>query len=412
MATPTYQDVLDLDAGDPLAPLRERFSLPEGVIYLDGNSLGALPGATPRHLAEVVEAQWGRDLIRSWNAHDWIGLPRRIGERIAKLIGAGPDEVIACDSTSVNLFKLLQGALALSPSHGTILTEDSGFPTDRYMAQSVANLASGTSVKAAPRDAIIDHIDDDTALVLLTHVDYRSGHKIDMAAMNKAAHDKGALVLWDLSHSTGAVALDLAGSGANLAVGCGYKYLNGGPGAPAFLYVRSGLQERLETPLPGWMGHAEPFAFSQGYAPSPSIDRFLCGTPPILAMAALESGLAQFDGVDLAALFAKGQAICGLYIELMQDLCERHGFTLASPADARHRGSHVSFAHPHAHAVCQALIERGVIGDFRTPDILRMGFTPLYTRFADVWEAVRILREVMDSSAWQDDRFTRPRRVT
>lgn len=405
-------DVLEMDARDPLASLRERFNLPDGVIYLDGNSLGALPRETPRHLSEVVEAQWGRDLIRSWNAHDWIDMPKRVGRQIAALIGAGRDEVIACDSTSVNLFKLLQGAIAPSPSRCTILTEDSGFPTDRYMAQSVAELAGGKTVKAVRRDEIETSIDGDTALVLLTHVDYRSGHKFDMAAVNRAVHNKGALVLWDLSHSVGAVELDLAASGADLAVGCGYKYLNGGPGAPAFLYVRKELQDRLSTPLPGWMGHAKPFEFSQDYAPASGIDRFLCGTPPILAMAALESGIAQFEGVDLSALFAKGQALCALYIELMQDLCDRHGFTLASPVDADHRGSHVSFAHPHAYAICQALIDKGVVGDFRTPDILRMGFTPLYTRYRDVWDAVQILTEVMEQRFWQEERFNRQQRVT
>ncbi|MBS7668579.1 kynureninase [Croceicoccus gelatinilyticus] len=412
MKTISFEDVLEMDERDPLAPLRDQFSLPEGVIYLDGNSLGAIPRDTPRHLAQVVEDEWGRDLIRSWNSHDWIGMPQRIGAKIAGLVGAGPDEVIACDSTSVNLFKLLQGAIALQSSRGTILTENAGFPTDRYMAQSVADLCGSKTVKAVERDAIIDMIDANTAVLLLTHVDYRSGHKLDMARVNAAAKEKGALVVWDLSHSAGAVELDLAGSGSDLAVGGGYKYLNGGPGAPAFLYVRREMQDRLANPLPGWLGHAKPFAFSQEYEAASGIDRFLCGTPPVLAMAALESGLAQFEGVDLAALFAKGQALCELYVGLMAKLVDRHGFTLASPSDGTNRGSHVSYAHPQAFAICQALISRGVIGDFRTPDLLRMGFTPLYTRYRDVWDAVRILEEVMDRELWSDERFSQKQRVT
>lgn len=412
MKTITFEDVLEMDARDPLAPLRDRFGLPEGVIYLDGNSLGAIPRDTPRHLAQVVEDEWGRDLIRSWNSHDWIGMPQRIGTKIAGLVGAGPDEVIACDSTSVNLFKLLQGAIALQSSRGTILTESSGFPTDRYMAQSVADLCGSKAVKAVERDAIIEMIDADTAVLLLTHVDYRSGHKLDMARVNAAAKEKGALVVWDLSHSAGAVELDLAGSGSDLAVGCGYKYLNGGPGAPAFIYVRREMQDRLANPLPGWLGHAKPFAFSQDFEAASGIDRFLCGTPPVLAMAALESGLAQFEGVDLAALFAKGQALCELYVGLMAKLGDRHGFTLASPSDGTNRGSHVSYAHPDAFAISQALISCGVIGDFRAPDLLRMGFTPLYTRYRDVWDAVRILEKVMDRELWREERFSQKQRVT
>lgn len=412
MAAVSKADIFEMDAHDPLAPVRDRFQLPEGVIYLDGNSLGALPRQTPAHVAHVVESQWGRDLISSWNRHDWIGMPQRLGAKIAGLIGAQGDEVVASDSTSVNLFKLLHGAFALSPSRTTILCERAGFPTDRYMAQSVVDLAGGRGVKAVERTQIADAIGEDTAVVLLTHVDYRSGHKLDMAAVNRAAKDKGALVLWDLSHSAGAIDVDLAASGADLAVGCGYKYLNGGPGAPAFLYVGKELQERLSSPLPGWMGHAQPFAFSQGYEPAPGIDRFLCGTPPILAMTALECGLAQFEGVDIGALFAKGQALCDLYIDLMQGLSQRHGFALASPKNPDERGSHISFAHPEAYAICQALISRGVIGDFRTPDLLRMGFTPLYTRYRDVWEAVQILADIMDSGVWDDARFSQKQRVT
>lgn len=407
----TRQDALSLDAADPLAPMRNRFALPEGVIYLDGNSLGALPRMTASHLADVVTGQWGRDLITSWNRHDWIGFPKRLGGMIAPLIGARPDEVIVCDSTSVNLFKLIAGAAALRPDRRKILIEADGFPTDRYMADAVAALV-GWTVRAAPREAIESEIDGDVALVVLTHVDYRSSNRLDMTAVTEAAHRMGALILWDLSHSAGAVPVDLVACGADLAVGCGYKYLNGGPGAPAFLFVARALQDALPSVLSGWMGHAQPFAFDQDYRPANGLARFLCGTPPILAMAALEAGLAQFDGVALPDLFAKGQALADFFIRLMEARCAGHGFTLASPRQASERGGHVCFAHDHAYPICRALIERGVVGDFRAPDLLRMGFTPLYTRFVDIWDAVEIIRDVMTTSAWEDERLQQREVVT
>lgn len=406
------QDALDLDAGDGFAPLRDRFDLPEGQIYLDGNSLGALPRATAPHLAAVVREQWGQGLVTSWNRHDWIGLPQRLGARIAPLVGAGEDEVIACDSTSINLFKLIAAGVAARPGRGVILTEQAGFPTDRYMADAVAALAGGRAVRAVPREGILAALDEQVAIVVLSHVDYRSGHQADMAALTAAAHAHGALILWDLSHSAGAVTVDLTGSAADLAVGCGYKYLNGGPGAPAFLYVARRLQGTLPAVLPGWMGHAQPFAFEQGYRPAEGMARFLSGTPPILAMAALEQGLAPFEGVDLDRLFAKGRALGDVYIRLMEERCGGHGFTLASPRSAAERGSHVCFAHAQAYPICRALIERGVVGDFRTPDLLRMGFTPLYTRFADLWDAVETLRGVMEDESWTDDRLQQWESVT
>lgn len=397
---------LTLDAADPLRGCRDRFALPPGTIYLDGNSLGALPCATPDAMSRVVTGEWGTDLIGSWNSHDWIGLPQRLGDRIAPLIGARDGEVLVCDSTSVNLYKLIVAALAARPGRSTILTEADNFPTDVYMAQgAIATMGQGHRLKPVAADALVQAIDDDTALLLLTHVHYASAAVHDMAALTRAAHAAGALVLWDLSHSAGAVPLDLAGCDADLAVGCGYKYLNGGPGAPAFLYVAKRLQAQLATPLSGWMGHAAPFAFDQHYAPATGIGRFLCGTPSVLAMAALEQGLAQFDGVDLAALFAKGRALSDYYIALMEARCAGMGFALASPRDESMRGSHVSFAHPHAWPVCRALAARGVVGDFRAPDMLRMGFAPLYTGFADVWRAVDALADVMASGAWDDPCF-------
>uniref|UniRef100_UPI0035CB5421 kynureninase n=1 Tax=uncultured Sphingomonas sp. TaxID=158754 RepID=UPI0035CB5421 len=406
------RDALDLDAGDPLASLRDRFDLPGGVIYLDGNSLGVLPRATAAHLTEVAQVQWGRDLVTSWNRHDWIGLPQRLGARIAPLVGADADEVIVCDSTSINLFKLIAAAIAARPGRSVILTEASGFPTDRYMIDAVAALDGGRRVRAVPREAVIAGLDEDVAVVVLTHVDYRSGHLFDMAAVTAAAHAKGALVLWDLSHSVGAVGVDLKRAAVDLAVGCGYKYLNGGPGAPAFLFVSRPLQAQLPSVLSGWMGHAQPFAFEQDYRPAEGLTRFLCGTPPILALAALELGIAQFDDVDLDHLFAKGRALGDLYIRLIEQRCGDYGFVLATPRAALDRGSHVCFAHDQAYPICRTLIERGVIGDFRTPDLLRMGFTPLYTRFVDIWDAVETIRTVMQERAWDDVRHRQRESVT
>ena len=405
MTVLTLADAQQRDADDPFEPKRALFDLPAGTIYLDGNSLGALPRATPAAVADVVARQWGGDLIASWNVHDWIGWPQRLGDRIAPLIGAQAGETVVCDTTSANLFKLLGAALAARPGRKTILSEPGNFPTDLYMAQGIAAMLDDRVVRTVPADRIIDAIDADTAVVLLTHVHYSSGARLDMAGITAAAHARGALILWDLSHSVGAVPLDLTACGVDMAVGCGYKYLNGGPGAPAFLFVRSDLQDSLQSPLSGWMGHAAPFAFEDGYRPAPGISRFLCGTPPVLGLAALECGLTLFDGIDLAALYAKGSALGDYYIALMDERCVGRGFTLTSPRDAAQRGSHVSFAHANAWPICRALAARGVIGDFRAPDVLRMGFAPLYTSFADVWHAVDAICAVIDTRAWNDPAF-------
>ncbi len=403
-------DALALDRDDPLARFRERFILPDDRIYLDGNSLGALPRATPDAVQTVVATQWGRDLIAGWNTHDWIGLPQRVGAAIAPLIGAKPNEVIVCDSTSVNLFKLIAGALLLRPDRATILSEPGNFPTDLYVAEGVAALRPGVRVVLRPVDEIVDAIDENTAVVVLTHVHYTTGRMLDMAAITCAAHAKGALVLWDLSHSTGAVPVALDACGADLAVGCGYKYLNGGPGAPAFLFVAEALQPQMRQPLSGWMGHAAPFAFEDGYRPSEGLGRFLCGTPSVIGMVALASGVDQFRDVDLSALFAKGRALSSLLIDLMRERCA--GFELASPETATERGCHVSFRHPEAYPICQALIACGVVGDFRAPDRLRFGMAPLYTRFADVFDAVTRLQKVMEDALWTEPRFHQKGRVT
>jgi kynureninase len=391
-----------LDAADPLASFRERFTIPEGVNYLDGNSLGALPRETPARLAEVVAAQWGDGLIRSWNDADWIGLPQRIGAKIASLIGAAPHEVIAADSTSVNLFKLIAAALAMRPGRKVVLSEPGNFPTDLYMIDGLEKQGLATR-RLAPREALAEALDEDVALLLLTHVHYKTGALHDMAALTRAAHEAGALVLWDLSHSAGALPVDLSVCKADLAVGCGYKYLNGGPGAPAFAFVAERHHEALQQPLTGWMGHAAPFAFSDDYAPGQGINRLLCGTPPILGMATLEVGVDLIAEIGVERLYAKSQQLSEFFRLCLRELGVE--LDLASPADPAQRGSQLSFRHPEAYALSQALIARGVIGDFRDPDILRLGFAPSYLRFEDMAEAARHLSEVLASGEWQREEF-------
>lgn len=399
-----------LDAADSLRGFRDRFVLPEGVIYLDGNSLGALPKSTPARLQAVTVEQWGDGLVRSWNAHDWVGAGRRVGAKIAPFVGAQPHEVVVADSTSANLYKLLVAAVKAQGGRRTILSEPGNFPTDLYMADGAAWSIGDARVETVPVAQIVDAIDDNVAVVLLTHVHYKTGAMLDMASITAAAQAKGALVLWDLSHSVGAVPVELNGCNADLAVGCGYKYLNGGPGAPAFLYVAERHQAALRSPLSGWFGHAAPFDFGDDYAPAGDIGRFQCGTPPILGIAALEEGIAQFDGVDRAALFAKGRALGDACIALMAEHCPE--MELVSPRRAAARGSHVSFRHPQAYAICQALIDRGVIGDFRAPDVLRLGFAPLYVGFADLWRAVAVLAEVLRDGSWDAPHYHARNAVT
>ncbi|MDQ3077228.1 MAG: kynureninase [Pseudomonadota bacterium] len=406
----TLDEAQALDAADPFAQGRARFALPQDIIYFDGNSLGALPVETAGRIAKTVEQEWGGDLIASWNKHDWIGVSQRLGARIAPLIGAQPKEVLVADSTSINLFKLLAAALRARPERKTILSEAGNFPTDLYIAQGLVGLVPNVRLRTVAPEEIEAAIDDDTAVLMLTEVDYRSGRRHDMSALTAAAHRAGALALWDLSHSAGAIAVDLNGAGADLAVGCGYKYLNGGPGAPAFLFVARALQDDLASPLSGWMGHAEPFAFDPGYRPADGITRFQSGTPSIIALAALEAGLATFDGMTMADLEAKSRALSQSFIELAEERCP--DLTLASPHDPAQRGSHVVFAHPDAYAVMQALIGRGLIGDFRAPDLIRFGFAPLYNGYADVWRAVEIIADVLDGRSWDEPRFRTRARVT
>ncbi|WP_421932022.1 kynureninase [Phenylobacterium sp.] len=404
------QAALDRDRADPLAARRDLFELEDGLIYLDGNSLGALPRAVKGRLAQAVEAEWGRGLIRSWNTADWIGLPARVGARIAALIGAAPDEVIAADSTSVNLFKLAAGALAMRPGRKVILSEPGNFPTDLYILQGLARFLPGVELRLAAPGDLHAALDERVALLLLTHAHYKTGALHDMRALTARAHEVGALALWDLSHSAGALEVDLNGAGADLAVGCGYKYLNGGPGAPAFAFIASRHQAEFQTPLTGWMGHAQPFAFRDDYAPGAGMLRALCGTPSVLGLTALEAALTAFDGVAMADLRAKSRALGDLFLDLVAERCP--GFGVACPRDSAQRGSQVSLTHPNGYPIVQALIARGVVGDFRAPDVLRFGFAPLYVRYVDVWDAVEHLVQVMAREEWREDRFNQVAAVT
>jgi len=390
-----------MDATDPLAAKRAAFDLPERMIYLDGNSLGAMPQTVAERLTGVVSEEWGRGLIKSWNEAGWVDLPGRVGARIAALIGAEADEVVAADSTSVNLYKAVMTAVKLRPGRHRIITEAGNFPTDLYILQGITDLLPELELVTLPRQEIAAAIDDDTAAVVLTHVHYVSGEMFDMAAMTAAAHKAGALAVWDLSHSTGAVPVDLKAAAADFAVGCGYKYLNGGPGAPAFVYAARRHHGAADQPLTGWFGHRRPFDFKDEYEAAPGIGQFLCGTPGVLAMSALEESLKLFDDVSMKQIRAKSVAMTELFTALVEHECADLGLMLVSPREAAKRGSQVSFRHEDGYAVMKALIDRGVIGDFRAPDHIRFGFTPLYLRFVDVWDAVQLLKDVLVSGDYK-----------
>jgi kynureninase len=395
------------DEADPLAGFRARFAGtgddgPDRLLYLDGNSLGRMPVATPAALSRVVEEQWATGLIGSWAT--WIGEATRVGDLLADgVLGAGPGEVLVGDSTSVNLYKLLMAAVDARPGRDVLLCTADDFPTDRYIVAGVAE-ARGLTVREIPADiddgldpaVLSGALDDRVAVVVLSHVAYRSGALADLPAVTRLAHEAGALVLWDLSHSGGAVPVELSAAGADLAVGCTYKYLNAGPGAPAFLYVRRDLQEELRSPIRGWFGHRDQFAMGPAYEPARGIERFGVGTPPVLATAAVEVGARLVAEAGVARLADKGRALTDLTVALADAWLRPHGVALASPRDARRRGSHVTFAHPQAWQLTQALIDRGVVPDFRTPDRVRLGPAPLYTRFVDVWDAMDRFRRLMD----------------
>ena len=460
MTTLTRADCEALDRQDPLAPLRGQFDIPPGLIYLDGNSLGVLPVTAPARVAQVVQQEWGQGLIRSWNSAGWMNLSQRVGDKIARLVGAAPGELVVADSTSVNLFKVLSAALHLAqdthrthrtnstnstpgtdgaaaapatapgseagneasprPQRHVIVSERSNFPTDLYIAQSLAQQHGGR-LELLEAEEIPARLagarGQDVAVLTLTHVNYRTGHMHAMAGLTALAHSAGALTVWDLAHSAGALPVDLNGAGADFAVGCGYKYLNGGPGAPAFVWAHRRHVESAWQPLSGWIGHAAPFEFTPDYQPAPGITRYLCGTPPVLSLAALECGVDTVLAAEplggMAALRHKSLALTRLFAELVQARCAGHGLKLVSPTDDAQRGSQVCLAREDgAYAIVQALIERGVIGDFRAPDVLRFGFTPLYIGYAEVWDAVEHLRQVLDSGVWREARFQQRQQVT
>lgn len=414
----TRQTCLDLDARDALAPLREAFALPEGVIYLDGNSLGARPKAALERARQVIEDEWGTGLIGSWNEAGWRGLPERLGNQLAGLIGAGQDEVVITDTTSINLFKVLVAALRVQaqrdPSRKVIVTETSNFPTDIYMVEGLADLLQqGYSLRLVDTpEELPAAIGTDTAVALITQVNYKTGYLHDMQALTALAHECGVLTIWDLCHSAGAVPIDLTAANADYAIGCTYKYLNGGPGSPAFVWVAPALRELVWQPLSGWWGHARQFGMEPAYEPAPGIGRYLCGTQPITSMAMIECGLEVFGQTSMEALREKSLALTDLFIERVQARCGQHPLTLVTPLEHARRGSHVSYEHPEGYAIIQALIDQGVVGDYREPRIMRFGFTPLYTRFVDVWDAVERLGEILDGETWRQERFMARKQVT
>lgn len=413
----TLEDAARLDAEDPLAFTRERFHIPEGVIYLDGNSLGCMPKSAPARMARAVEHEWGERLIGSWNEAGWVDLPQRLGDQIATLVGAEAGSVVVTDSTSVNLFKAAAGALRLREGRRVILAEAGDFPTDSYVLEGLAKLGGG-ELRLVNRAQIEASLTNDVAVLVLTHVQYRSGQVHDMRALSERAHAVGALTVWDLSHSAGALPVQLASDGADFAIGCGYKYLNGGPGAPAFLYVAPRHQEGFTNPLSGWFGHAAPFTFEQAYRPAHAAARGLTGTPPVLSMTALEEGLRTFDGVDLVALREKGMELSGIFLGAVMPFARPHGIEEACPWQPELRGNQVSFYHQRAYSIVQALIADGVVGDFRADmeggmfGLMRFGFAPLYVRRVDVVEAAARLKRVMDERRWEDERFSTRLAVT
>jgi kynureninase len=418
----TAPDYKKLDSEDELAPLRNEFYLPGDKVYLDGNSLGALPLAVKERVLKVVEQEWGGDLISSWNKHDWIGMPTRVGEKIAGLIGAAPGQVICCDSVSVNLFKLLCSALELQrgepgemkPRRHVVLSQQDNFPTDLYAVEGVSSLLGSDrcSLRTVPAGELESALGEDVAVLLLTHVNFRDGRLHDMQALTRAAHEQGVLVLWDLCHSAGVIPLELDAWGVDMAVGCGYKYLNGGPGAPAFLYLARRHHDQASQPLSGWMGHKNAFEFEPGYRPAEGVKRYLSGTPGILGMSALDTALNLFDSVSITALREKSCALTGLFIEEFAASPGLGDLRLVSPSQAAERGSQVSLAHGEAYAICQALIEAGVVVDFRAPDILRFGFSPMYNRFGDVATALAALEDIMRDQRFLEARYRQRAAVT
>ncbi|GHG77829.1 kynureninase [Alishewanella longhuensis] len=407
-----------LDATDPLASKRDAFFLPDNTLYLDGNSLGAMPRVAALRAHQVLNEQWSRDLIKSWNSHQWIDLPHKVGEKIAPLLGAAPGQVICCDSTSVNLFKILSCAMLMQPGRTKILSQAGNFPTDLYMVQGLASLLGEQYCQLVLVDdspdnhALEQAITTEIAVLLLTQVDFRSGRLLDIQRLTQRAHEQGVLVIWDLAHSAGALPIELDACHVDFAVGCGYKYLNGGPGAPAFLYAATRHHDRLTQPLTGWMGHNAPFSFATDYQKAPGIAQFLTGTPAIIAMSVLDAALTVFDNIDMQQVRYKSLALshCFHHLVTMQPCLA--DLQLITPLQPSARGSQLAYQHPHAYALCQALIQRGVIADFRAPNILRLGFTPLYLRYVDIGTAVTILANIVSSQEYLKPEYAVQQKVT
>ena len=411
---PDLAAVEAMDAADPLRSLRDRFVLPEGVIYLDGNSLGAASHAAFDELRKAASEEWAHDLIRAWNTAGWFDMPLELGSQLGRLIGAAAGQTLVCDTTSINIYKVLHAAMAMRPVRPVIVAEGDSFPTDLYMAEGVASTRNNTVLRLAGVDAptIEELIDENVAVVLVNHVNYKSGELRDMTALTRIAHDAGALIVWDLCHTAGAMPVELDKANADFAVGCTYKYLNGGPGSPAFIYAAKRHLADVQQPLSGWWSHARPFAFEQAYTAGTGIRRFLCGTQPVLSMRTLKGALDIWNDVDMAAVRKKSIALADLFIELVEAKCGAYGLTLESTRDGARRGSQISFMHEHGYQIMRALIERGVIGDFRAPSTIRFGFTPLYIGYVDVWRAVEVLEDILRSGAWKDARFAVKTAVT
>lgn len=397
----TRADCQAMDQNDPLSFLRDEFEMPKGLINMDGNSLGALPKSTFQKLTRTVKEEWGIGLIRSWSAAGWFESPVRIGNKIAPLIGAKEGEVLVADTTSINLFKALAAASQMNKDRSILLSESGNFPTDLYMMQGLAALSNNRlQTKIVSPEQLQDSLTEEVAVLLLTQVNFKTAEIKDLQVITQKAHEKGIIVIWDLSHSVGSIEVDLTAANADFAVGCGYKFLNGGPGAPAFIYVPKRHQAVAQNMLSGWMGHADPFAFTEKYVPNSSIERFRSGTPTILGMTALENGVDLFQKTSIRALRKKCVQLSELFIHLMSQTCGTYGFELASPTDATQRAGHVAFSHPEGHAIYQAIKQKQIISDFRTPNILRFGITPMYLRYVDIYDVVMAIREVMETGVW------------
>jgi kynureninase len=401
------------DCVDPLRGFRDRFMIPEGLIYLDGNSLGLMPRTAAGILGRTIEQEWGQDLIRSWNTAGWFDMPVRLGDRIAALIGAAPGQTVVCDTTSINLYKAMHAAIGLRPDRDVVIAEDESFPTDLYIVEG-AMKSAGRPMKrrliGADGPSIEALLDRNVAVAVLSHVNYRTGALLDMAAITRQLHDAGALVVWDLCHSIGVVEIEFDLHAVDFAVGCTYKYLNGGPGSPAFISVAKAHQANAQHPLSGWWGHAAPFAFDRDFRPDAGIRRFLCGTQPIISLRGVDVALDAMEGVEVAALRQKSLALTELFMARVTALLP--GLDIETPRQSSLRGSQVGITFDRGYAVVQAMIERGVIGDFRAPDLMRFGFAPIYVRFADVWDAAEILASCINAEVWRDPRFNRQLGVT